>query len=62
MYIIKANAPLNTEAHAIAKSQLASGKVKFLIDERIAKNKLLAKKKGQTMTPEQRAEELKPLH
>ena len=60
MYIIKANAPLNTEAHAIAKSQLASGKVKFLIDERIAKNKLLAKKKGQTMTPEQRAEELKP--
>lgn len=60
MYIIKANASLNTEAHAIAKSQLASGKVKFLIDERIAKNKLLAKKKGQTMTPEQRAEELKP--
>ena len=60
MYIIKANAPLNTEAQAIAKSQLASGKVKFLIDERIAKNKLLAKKKGQTMTPEQRAEELKP--
>ena len=60
MYIIKANAPLNTEAHAIVKSQLASGKVKFLIDERIAKNKLLAKKKGQTMTPEQRAEELKP--
>ena len=60
MYIIKANAPLNTEAHAIAKSQLASGRVKFLIDERIAKNKLLAKKKGQTMTPEQRAEELKP--
>lgn len=60
MYIIKANAPLNTEAHAIAKSQLASGKVKFLIDERVAKNKLLAKKKGQTMTPEQRAEELKP--
>lgn len=60
MYIIKANAPLNTEAHAIAKSQLASGKVKFLIDERVAKNKLLAKKKGQTMTSEQRAEELKP--
>lgn len=60
MYIIKANAPLNTEAHAIAKSQLASGKVKFLIDERVAKNKLLTKKKGQTMTPEQRAEELKP--
>jgi hypothetical protein len=46
MYIIKANAPINTEAHANARSQLASGKVKFLIDERVAKNKLLATKVG----------------
>ena len=46
MYIIKANAPINTEAHANAKSQLASSKVKFLIDERVAKNKLIATKVG----------------
>jgi hypothetical protein len=46
MYIIKANAPINTEAHANAKSQLSSGKVKFLIDERVAKNKLIATKVG----------------
>jgi hypothetical protein len=46
MYIIKANAPINTEAHANARSQLAAGKVKFLIDERVAKNKLLATKVG----------------
>ena len=60
MYIIKANAPINTEAHATAKSQLASGKVKFLLDERIAKNKLLATKVGQNMKPEERANYLKP--
>ena len=46
MYIIKANAPLNTEVHANAKAQLSSGKVKFLIDERVAKNKLMATKVG----------------
>ena len=60
MYLVKANAPINTEAYGYMQTQISSGKVKFLIDERIAKNKLLAKKKGQTMTPEQRAEELKP--
>jgi hypothetical protein len=31
---------------------LSSGKVKFLIDERIAKNKLMATKVGQSMKPE----------
>lgn len=60
MYVIKANAPINTEAHATAKSQLSSGKVKFLIDERVAKNKLLATKVGQNMKPEERANYLKP--
>ena len=37
LYLIKANAPINSEAHANVKSQLSSGKVKFLIDERVAK-------------------------
>ena len=60
MYIIKANAPINTEAHANAQSQLSSGKVKFLLDERTAKAKLLNTKMGQNMTPEERAEYLKP--
>lgn len=60
MYIIKANAPINTEAHANAQSQLSSGKVKLLIDERTAKVKLLGTQKGKSMTPEQRAEYLKP--
>ena len=60
MYIIKANAPINTEAHANARAQLASGKVKFLIHERVAKNKLLATKVGQNMTTDKRADYLKP--
>ena len=60
MYLIKANAPINTEAHANAQTQLSSGKVKFLIDERIAKSKLLNTKMGQSMKPEERAEYLKP--
>jgi hypothetical protein len=32
MYLVKANASLNTDAHANAQTQLSSGKVKFLID------------------------------
>ena len=60
VYQIKANAPINTEAHANARSQLSSGKVKFLIDERVAKVKLMGTKLGQNMKPEERAEYLKP--
>ena len=60
IYVIKANAPINTEAHANAQVQMNSGKVKLLIDERAAKTKLLSTKVGQDMTPEQRAEYLKP--
>jgi hypothetical protein len=46
MYLLKANAPINTEAHANAQTQLSSGKVRFLIDERVAKQKLLGTKVG----------------
>ena len=60
MYVLKANAPINTECHANAQTQLQAGKVKFLIDERAAKEKLLATKVGQNMKPEERAEYLKP--
>ncbi len=60
MYLIKANAPINTEAHANFQTQLNAGKVKFLIDERTAKIKLLNTKAGQKMAPEKRNEYLKP--
>ncbi len=60
LYIIKANAPINTEAHSNVQAQLSSGRVKLLIDEKMAKMKLLGTKKGQNMSPEERAEYLKP--
>lgn len=39
---------------------MGAGKVKFLIDERTAKAKLLDTTKGSKMRPEERAEYLKP--
>ena len=60
IYILKANAPINTEAHANALVQLSSGRTKFLQDERITKAKLMGTKVGQNMTPEQRADYLRP--
>ena len=60
LYLLKANAPINTEAHANAQVQMNSGKIKLLIDEKIAKTKLMGTKVGQNMTPEQRANYLKP--
>ena len=60
LWIIKANAPINTEAHANAQSQMSSGHVKMLIDERVAKVKLMGTKRGQDMKPEERADYLKP--
>ena len=60
LYLIKANAPINTEAYAYARNQMSSGKVKFLIDEQQAKIKLMDTKIGQNMTPDKRNEYLQP--
>ena len=60
MYLIKANAPINTEAHAYVQTQLSSGKIKFLIDERDASLKLMSTKIGQNMSPEERNTHLQP--
>ena len=60
MYLIKANAPINTEMYSYAQTQMSSGKIQFLIDEATAKTKLMSTKKGQNLSPEQRNEELRP--
>ena len=60
MFLIKANAPINTEAHTYVQTQLASGKIKFLIDEGQAKVKLMSTKVGQNMDNDKRADYLKP--
>ena len=60
VYIIKATPEINTEAHTNVLSQISSGKVKFLIDERAAKAKFLGTKVGQSASHLQRANYLKP--
>ena len=60
IFALKANAPINTEAHSILQAQLSSGRIKFLIDEKTAKNKLMGTARGEKMNSEERAEYLKP--
>jgi hypothetical protein len=60
LYLIKANAEINNEAHVNVVTQISSGKVKFLTDERNAKAKLMATRVGQDMTPEARQDYLRP--
>lgn len=60
IFALKANAPINTEAHSTLQAQLVAGRIKFLIDQNTAKNKLLGTVKGEKMTPNERAEYLKP--
>ena len=60
IYIVKGTAPVNSEAYGAVKSQLDSGRLKFLISERDAKLKLMGTTLGQSMTVEQRNEYLLP--
>lgn len=60
MYLIKANAPINTEAHSYVQTQLQNGKLKFLIDENQAKSKIMETRRGLEMDSDKRAEYLKP--
>lgn len=59
IYIVKANPEINSAVYSCLQNQIDSGKIKFLIEEREAKSKLLGKKVGQAMTPEQRSEYLR---
>lgn len=60
IYALKANLAINTLAHTLVQTALGAGHLRFLIDERIAKTKLLGTRKGAAMTSEQRAEYLRP--
>ena len=60
LYLIKANAPLNTQAYSYAQTQMFSGKIRFLIDESLAKTKLMSTKQGQNMNIDERNEYLRP--
>ena len=60
MYLIKANASINTQAYSNAQSQMSSGKVRLLIGQQEAKVKLMSTKKGQEMDVNSRNAYLQP--
>ena len=60
LYLIKATAQINTQAYTYAQTQMFSGKIRFLIDESLAKTKLMTTKVGQNMNIDERNEYLKP--
>lgn len=60
MFLVKANAPINTEAHTYVQTQLSCGKIKLLIDETQARTKLLSTRVGQQMGSDKRADYLRP--
>lgn len=60
MYIMKANQVLNSEMYAYCQSEINAGRVIFLVDESIAKNKLLSQAQGKKMSAGQRADYLRP--
>lgn len=60
MYVMKANTPLNTEMYTYAQVSIQNGRIKFLIDEKDAKIKLLDTKIGQNMSVDERNNKLRP--
>lgn len=60
LYIMKANQAINSELYTYCQTQLQYGRLKFLIDENSAKNKLMTQAQGQKMSVGQRAAYLRP--
>lgn len=60
MYIMKANAPLNSEMYSYCQTQLQHGKLKFLVDENVAKTDRMDQASWKKKKPEDRAVELMP--
>ena len=60
LWMMKANASINTDLYSYTQTQLRNGKLKFLIDSNTAKNKLLQQSQGKKMTPLQRQDYLRP--
>ena len=60
IYLMKANATINTELYSYCQTQMGSGKIRFLIDENTAKNKLMSQAQSKRMGKAKRAEYLRP--
>lgn len=60
LYMMKANASINTELYSYCQTQLSSGKLRFLIDENTAKSKLMSQAQSKKMSRSRRAKYLQP--
>lgn len=60
VYGMKATAPLNSQMYGNAYARINAGQVDFLIKEQEARRKLLATKKGQRMSTENKVQRLMP--
>ena len=60
IFVLKASAKLNSEIHSICFSEIMTGKVRFLIKDQDAKQKLMGTEKGKKMLPEERIARLMP--
>lgn len=60
IYVIKLNPGLNSEIHSTCFADIMSGKVRFLVRDQEAKQKLLATKVGSKLPSEQRIARLLP--
>lgn len=60
MYLMKATAPLNSEMYSYCQTQMQHGKLKFLVDENVAKTDRMSQTKWKKKKPEERELELKP--
>lgn len=60
IYVIKANNTLDGKIHGNCYSRLSSGLVQFLVNERIAKNKLMEQKSYNKLSLQKKVERLMP--
>lgn len=60
MYLMKANATINTQLYSYAQTQLRSGRVAFLWDEAKAKNDLLSQSTKRALSAASRNDLLRP--
>lgn len=60
LYVMKANAPINTEIYSYIQTQMMNGKIKFLIDENQAKVRIMSTAVGRKLDPVDRNVKLKP--
>lgn len=60
LWLVKANSEINFEGYTSLLTQMGSGKLHFLLEERDAKASIFSKASNQTLTVHERSEKLRP--